>query len=200
MSSPLLKLPGEIRTVIWKLVLGGQVLRAVPSKSGRSQRFKRSSVESSGVELLCVCRSIYVEAATFPMSLSTFAIGGTDFDGIAVFKRMKLHQRELITSVQFEFWNPWCFNEASERPIWDNTLQLLMICPGTSQVRFRIYTGLTVDMTTPSDEALKLKLHELVTSCSVDCTRSFQVEEVGKDSQTCRDVGASMLPYKVDQC
>lgn len=186
--------------MIWKMVLGGQVLRAMPSKSGRSKRFKRSSVESSGVELLCVCRSIYVEAATFPMSLSTFSIGGTDFDAIAVFQRMKPHQRELITSIQLEFWSPCCFNEASEWPIWDNTLQLLMICPGTSQVRFRIYTGLTVGEEYNLDEALKLRFHELVTSYSVDHTRSFQIEEVGKDSHTDDDVRVSMLPYKVDQC
>jgi len=68
--SPLLQLPAEDRNIIWELVLGGQVLQSIPTS--RPLTLAPSSIEHSGMAVLCVCRSIYAESASLPLPMSTF--------------------------------------------------------------------------------------------------------------------------------
>ncbi|KAF7671513.1 hypothetical protein GT037_010325 [Alternaria burnsii] len=68
-TSPLLRLPPEIRNIIWKLVLGGKVYRTwLCGQIGSSPTHT-----TNAMALLRTCRQVYAEAAIVPLTLTMFS-------------------------------------------------------------------------------------------------------------------------------
>ena len=101
--SPLLRLPPEIRTDIWKYVLGGKTFRAI-YHSQCTDLFKflcPLSEAHNATALLRTCRQIYAEAALMPLLLNNFCVQ----DGFSTYyalRNLKPHQRKHITSIRIE--------------------------------------------------------------------------------------------------
>ncbi|KAH6849564.1 hypothetical protein B0T12DRAFT_486270 [Alternaria alternata] len=70
-SSPLLRLPPEIRNMIYTLILDVNTVMVAHAGLVRSRRFEIS------VTLLRVCRQIHAEAALLPYAFNTFVFWGT---------------------------------------------------------------------------------------------------------------------------
>jgi hypothetical protein len=100
-ASPLLRLPAEIRNQIWRLVVGGKVIREQVTKRGRAQMLPRPCERTNTFALLRVCRQIYAETALLPFSANTFLfrrywdMGGRTND-------LRKHQYSQIRDVQLE--------------------------------------------------------------------------------------------------
>ncbi|CAN9366812.1 unnamed protein product [Alternaria alternata] len=100
-TSPLLRLPPEIRNVIWKLVLGGNVYR-----TWLCGRLESPSPEPKNVmALLRTCRQVYAEAALMPLTLTIFT---TEYIPYAArdLRKLKPQQRRLITFFQMVISHP----------------------------------------------------------------------------------------------
>lgn len=109
-KSPLLQLPGEIRTKIWKYSLGYHKIDFSHRSQGQSVQptldirplrtatyFPRPFVRPS-FALPQVCRQIYVESSPFIYTLNTFSFNGSrSFD--RWFKDRPLGQKRLVASV-----------------------------------------------------------------------------------------------------
>ncbi|XP_014558460.1 hypothetical protein COCVIDRAFT_36223 [Bipolaris victoriae FI3] len=95
-KSPLLRLPAEVRNMIWEFALGG---RAYEAK--RDGYRMHSQGDPSRVALLRVCRQIYAEAVNIPMQQSVFSIP-LHYPMRECFSRFKTGQRRQITSLRFE--------------------------------------------------------------------------------------------------
>ncbi|KAL5121361.1 hypothetical protein ACEQ8H_000829 [Pleosporales sp. CAS-2024a] len=116
-QSPLLRLPGEIRTKIWQYALGHHRVsmhrvrdgrRYAPIRLGVSVRPMHATT-SLGCSFVCpnfslarVCRQVYAEAAAFAYSLNTFA-----FDSYATLdlwaKKRVVGQRRLVASIDMPY-------------------------------------------------------------------------------------------------
>ncbi|USP77114.1 uncharacterized protein yc1106_04388 [Curvularia clavata] len=97
-QSPLLRLPPEIRNIIWGLLLGGRVLRHM---FGASESFGSLRNHHLEVPLLRVCRQVYAETALIPLKQNLFSFHRET--GLRTCYRMlKRHLFNHITSVQFE--------------------------------------------------------------------------------------------------
>jgi hypothetical protein len=110
-QSPLLRLPAEIRDMIWKLALGGNVIRPVRSKSHVRGFFHPfPQVDTNGphppayrFSLLQVCRQIYSEAASLPCHLSTFCFYD-DLDLELWQRQAPASKTKLVRSVRYGSW------------------------------------------------------------------------------------------------
>jgi len=69
-DSPLLRLPPEIRSMIWEYVLGEHTIRM-----GESWHFTFPAQGTAQIhfDLLRVCRQVYVEASNLPRTLNTLS-------------------------------------------------------------------------------------------------------------------------------
>ncbi|KAL1795152.1 hypothetical protein ACET3X_006968 [Alternaria dauci] len=99
-ASPLLQLPPEIRNAIWKLVLGGKVYM-----TELAEFYPPWTKSKNAMALLRTCRQVYAEAASMPLTLTTFTtvclpevIGGL--------MTLKPHQRRMITSFHMQLRSP----------------------------------------------------------------------------------------------
>lgn len=103
-SSPLLRLPPEIRNRIWEYTLGGVVFRTHTYWGRRRYRVKFKACENEsniGLALLRTCRQIYSETATMPIRLNTMAcLSVLSFENAA--KQLQPYQRKYITKIRIE--------------------------------------------------------------------------------------------------
>lgn len=75
-GSPLLRLPPELRYLIWMYELGGQTLqfRFVKKKASNMEGMVPTiSKRANGLDLLRVCRQVYAETALVPERANIFA-------------------------------------------------------------------------------------------------------------------------------
>ncbi|KAH3989403.1 hypothetical protein HBI25_120030 [Parastagonospora nodorum] len=104
-DSPLLRLPGELRSRIWEYVLGGYELRSVYIKNSQQITVKRMvppfAERMNGTQLLRTCRQIYTETALLPYRANTFILETLDTIKHEL-KKMKPFQRARIEKIQFE--------------------------------------------------------------------------------------------------
>jgi len=104
-DSPLLRLPGELRTRIWEYVLGGFELRSMFPDHSQPRKPRRMippfAERSNGTQLLRTCRQIYTETALLPYKTNTF-IFETYTPVKYDLKRMKAFQRAHIEKIQFD--------------------------------------------------------------------------------------------------
>ncbi|KAF3001930.1 hypothetical protein E8E13_006799 [Curvularia kusanoi] len=101
-DSPLLRLPSEIRNTIWEYALGHNTFRAVAYRRGRRRTTaKWVSARSICIALLQTCRQIYMEAASMPFYLNTFA-AQENWTATRALRLLKIHQRKLITLLRIE--------------------------------------------------------------------------------------------------
>jgi hypothetical protein len=115
-TSPLLRLPGEIRTKIWQYAIGyhqidighrrlEQLCADEPARNVRpsnpATHFPRTFVRPS-FALPRTCRQMYVETSPYIYTLNTFG-----FESVAVFdrwtKNRALGQRRLVASIDMPY-------------------------------------------------------------------------------------------------
>jgi hypothetical protein len=96
-SSPLLKLPGELRNHIYEYVFAGQIYRPISPVCNNSVPDQGRMQHS----LLRTCRQTNAEAKHLPLALGTISIG--DFDDLQkILIYMSPHQRDTLSSVIFQ--------------------------------------------------------------------------------------------------
>ncbi|KAH4935014.1 hypothetical protein HBI79_080140 [Parastagonospora nodorum] len=102
-DSPLLRLPGELRSRIWEYVLGGYELRSMDIKNSQQITIQRMvppfAERRNGTQLLRTCRQIYTETALLPYRANTFVF----YTYIPIkhdLKYMKAFQRAQIEKIQ----------------------------------------------------------------------------------------------------
>ncbi|EMD63226.1 hypothetical protein COCSADRAFT_161742 [Bipolaris sorokiniana ND90Pr] len=98
-QSPLLRLPPEIRNMIWELVLAGRVCTLDYDKAGHVSM--SSPKAPTGISLLRVCRQIYAEAANIPLQQNTSSFS-TCYNIHKWFVVLNKGQRNQVTSLRFE--------------------------------------------------------------------------------------------------
>ncbi|KAL6704740.1 hypothetical protein ACN47E_007661 [Coniothyrium glycines] len=101
-SSPLLRLPAEIRNKIWNYTLDDIFYRIAWTSHGDEPMAHRSVADGPhGLSLLRACRQIYAEAAAIPFTSITFA-----FDDVtamkAYLKTLGLTHRKRIAKLQVD--------------------------------------------------------------------------------------------------
>ncbi|PVH98354.1 hypothetical protein DM02DRAFT_630302 [Periconia macrospinosa] len=145
-TSPLLRLPREIRDMIWKHVLQKDEYYAKKWRYGR--RLFRPSVESgaTGLPILGTCRQIYSEAVLFPYQGTTLHAEGYDLDiFVAAARKMKAAHRALITRVGIYvpwkpiiggvYWMSWCLGDLKTIPLLFPGLRHIQIeCPDGTDI------------------------------------------------------------------
>jgi hypothetical protein len=107
-GSPLLRLPPELRYLIWKYVLGGQTLqfRFVKKKSSNMEGMVPPiSERANGLDLLRVCRQVYAETALVPYTANIFAFYSWSYIKYDLI-RLKNFQRREIMDIQLEVYSP----------------------------------------------------------------------------------------------
>jgi hypothetical protein len=118
-GSPLLRLPGELRTQIWIYVLGYKLLNMWYSSSFASiwGRVAAPITHCRNVmDLLRTCRQIYAECACIPYRYNIFSFDSYDsiYDQL---KNFKLYQRANITHIQLNNFNHNSFLLGTKVPI-----------------------------------------------------------------------------------
>ncbi|EMD94207.1 hypothetical protein COCC4DRAFT_79558 [Bipolaris maydis ATCC 48331] len=103
-QSPLLRLPAEVRNMIWEFALGRRLYEIKPRKVYGRRTYPRG--DPSEVSLLRVCRQIYAEAASIPLRQNTFLIADP-LQPEACLSTFKCYQRRQITSLRFECSMPY---------------------------------------------------------------------------------------------
>ncbi|KAI9873501.1 MAG: hypothetical protein M1830_000334, partial [Pleopsidium flavum] len=111
---PFLKLPGELRIKIYELVLGGHLLHVYKDTEPNRNKptvFRCSKYRETwpcrqwgrklDLALLRVCRQIYHEARTIPLTTNTFKFNEPDALK-KFFLAMRIGQLKLIRSLQLE--------------------------------------------------------------------------------------------------
>ncbi|KAH9873836.1 hypothetical protein IAQ61_004463 [Plenodomus lingam] len=181
-SSPLLRLPAEIRNKIWALSLGGQVMRLLGSVPNGSRRvIALSSTERSGVALLRVCRQIYAEAAGMPLSLNTFSY--YQHPAVSLFKYFKPHQRKQITSVRADL--DGITFETSGGLDLDWTRRLFEFLPALKTYRLCVFKE---DTTSPANShkggVIERIVYKRIKSLALGAAINFGVEYIAQDLRT----------------
>ena len=99
-----MRLPPEIRDMIWKYVLGGKTFEAPGEDNGLPNRLRTAVLEpypgnpKEGFALLRTCRQVYLETAPYPITLSTFGCQDPDIL-MAAIKKLKPYQRKQVRLV-----------------------------------------------------------------------------------------------------
>ncbi|KAG9201527.1 hypothetical protein G6514_005534 [Epicoccum nigrum] len=71
-TSPLLRLPAEIRNIIWRYALGGKTFVATDKWETDFKLSRSSKDPENGTALLRTCRQLFLEAACYPITLGSF--------------------------------------------------------------------------------------------------------------------------------
>jgi hypothetical protein len=101
-NSPLLRLPAELRNLIFRFALGGNTWSFVV-REPYGQRIHNCSGFQHTFALLAVCRQIYVETALLPFSLRSFSFNDPeDFD--LWLKALHPAQRDGVSVVGVKHW------------------------------------------------------------------------------------------------
>ena len=88
-TSPLLRLPAELRNIIYKYALGGRVLRFSRAGSKNHSIFHADTYDNPRIlGLLRACRQTYSETALLPYQLNLFNFVGWRPDEFRVFLKM----------------------------------------------------------------------------------------------------------------
>ena len=111
-KSPLLRLPPEIRDMIWKYVLGGKTFDSYGEDDGHPKRKRSAKLEPSpgdpkeGFALLRTCRQVYLETASYPITLSSLECQDPKILMYAV-NKLKPYQRKQFRLIRmsYESWN-----------------------------------------------------------------------------------------------
>ncbi|KAF2118248.1 hypothetical protein BDV96DRAFT_597106 [Lophiotrema nucula] len=113
-TSPLLRLPGEIRNMIWVYALGGHRINVLENDNVVSHTSRLidapndSAASSPTFQLPQVCRQLYAETALLPYQLNTFALKNTISKSGWV-KSLCAAQRRSITSLRpnYVYWTEY---------------------------------------------------------------------------------------------
>ncbi|EUC47672.1 hypothetical protein COCMIDRAFT_77468, partial [Bipolaris oryzae ATCC 44560] len=132
-QSHLLRLPAEVRNMIWEFALGGRVYEA--EFIGGYYYRMHSQEAPSKVPLLRVCRQIYAEAANIPIQQTTFSIPRPDRIR-RCFDPFKTCQRRHIASLRFEISSYRLAYLWTDIPRLFRTLRLPKYLPGVKKVVF----------------------------------------------------------------
>ncbi|KAH7399680.1 hypothetical protein BKA66DRAFT_452360 [Pyrenochaeta sp. MPI-SDFR-AT-0127] len=113
-NSNLLRLPGEIRNMIWALAMGGNYVRVkrvihnitgnkfwVKTKLYAQATLTDNTLRSSGFKLPQVCRQIYAETATLGYKLNTFILEHNNWPKEAI-GHLLLAQKDAVESILLE--------------------------------------------------------------------------------------------------
>jgi hypothetical protein len=112
-ASPLLRLPAEIRNQIWRLVVGGKVIREQVTKRRRARVLPRPCDRINIFALLRVCRQIYAETALLPFTANTFSF--VDFWDIGRrTKDLRKYQYSQIRTLQLELYYLYPVNAVNQ--------------------------------------------------------------------------------------
>ncbi|PVH93564.1 hypothetical protein DM02DRAFT_695629 [Periconia macrospinosa] len=96
-TSPLLRLPGEVREIIWMAVFRDVVFEN--RTTGRRKCFVVAEGDRQILSLLRTCRQIYTETALLPYQVSIFRINSMDFANTAL-RKMRPAFRKHITKIE----------------------------------------------------------------------------------------------------
>ncbi|KAI4948613.1 hypothetical protein J4E86_007961 [Alternaria arbusti] len=105
-TSPLLRLPAEIRNEIFALAMshGTISLDSSPSTKDRQILQDRHNIPPSSAPLLFVCRQIHAEVALLPYRLNKFIVSGKYLSAMREFlKRRTPEQLELMRDVRWRW-------------------------------------------------------------------------------------------------
>ena len=101
MNSPLLRLPAEIRNMIWTFALDcGQDIELL-----RHSELRFPHTLQNYMSLLFVCRQIHAETALLPYELKTFSMLSPGRSYLVKFlERRTIVQREVMASVKWSWY------------------------------------------------------------------------------------------------
>ncbi|KAF2036006.1 hypothetical protein EK21DRAFT_84386 [Setomelanomma holmii] len=98
-ESPLLRLPSEVRNVIYELVLGGKTFKFKDAVN-RGHASMVATSERHVLGLLYTCHQIYSEASLLPYSLNTFSFREFDVSLEPFLSHRRLAHNRAITSIE----------------------------------------------------------------------------------------------------
>ncbi|CAO2656942.1 Nn.00g057450.m01.CDS01 [Neocucurbitaria sp. VM-36] len=173
-ASPLLRLPPEIRTEIWKYVLGGKEYRVVYEPNVRRFMLSQSHTEPvHAMALLRTCRQIYSEAARMPVLHSNFSF--TSMYGMrCAFRQLKPYQRKHIDLIQIEVLYKGELQGAIAQEMRYSSEQLfgmlLRKLPGVKKICLLVFHDSTIDDDTvqEAERLVHTYLKPLVQAMSLD--------------------------------
>lgn len=97
----MLRLPAEIRNIIWTYALGGKTIRQVIRGRSKYVFVPEASEKTNAFALLGTCRQIYAESVHLPFAGNTFSVQHLFRFG-KCFKSFKTHQLSHIKEVNIE--------------------------------------------------------------------------------------------------
>lgn len=105
-NSPLLRLPPEIRNIIWGHALGGKTFVAKSSTTTRSARTTLASSRKdpkNGSALLRTCRQLFLETAPYLLTHGTIEFAGQNVDYFDLHPALKAYQRDCVKRIRMSF-------------------------------------------------------------------------------------------------
>lgn len=158
-SSPLLRLPPEMRNLIFRYALGGK--KFLISRVGRKEQYLHVTTvggeSTNHFSLLRVCRQIYAETVLLPFTLSTFTFSDSWSprltNALGAWMQLRLPiERGSVTTIEFRFSGaagheaPTVESLRSLRYVIDYRLQTLKVpqLPGLKRVQVEWHVPRTI--------------------------------------------------------